>query len=209
VAAIKPLQRRAMLVFAFAVIGFLSPATFLTDSHPIVPRLGIRRTTPLPPMRMAPCICNGGRIGGRRIGGRSGLRKPLVAEATRDDDDDNDQVSRSSHSWHSPEHSLNRRRPLPPPAAHGSISSASSRAAGAPGHPRRSIWNRIPSFCITKSRIDVVVHHLRPHSRALKISYLIRALSHLRPHLRPHLLHSHPHSIYKKKQSIVSLKGSR
>ena len=101
-AAIKPLQRRAMLAFAFAVIGFLSPATFLTGSHPVVPRLGIRRTTPLPPMRMAPCICNGGRIGGRRIGGRSGLRKPLVAEATRDDDDDNDQVSRSSHSWHSP-----------------------------------------------------------------------------------------------------------
>jgi hypothetical protein len=43
VAAIKPLQRRAMLLaFAFAVIGFLSPETFLTGSHPfVVPRLGI------------------------------------------------------------------------------------------------------------------------------------------------------------------------
>ena len=54
-----------MLAFAFIVTGLLSPATVLPGSHPVLPRLGVRRTTPLPLRRMAPCICSGGRVGGR------------------------------------------------------------------------------------------------------------------------------------------------
>ena len=57
------LQRRAMLAFAFVVTGFVSPATVLPGSQTVLPR--VRRTTPLPPGRMAPCICSGGRVGGR------------------------------------------------------------------------------------------------------------------------------------------------
>ena len=63
-----------MLTFAFIVIGFVSPATVLTGS--IVPRLGgARQNAQLPPMRMAPCIYSGG-----RLGGRSGSRKPADSE---------------------------------------------------------------------------------------------------------------------------------
>ena len=54
-----------MIVFAFIITGFLSCATVLPGSHPVLPRLGVRRTTPLPLRRMAPCICSGGRVGGR------------------------------------------------------------------------------------------------------------------------------------------------
>ena len=57
------LQRRAMLAFVFVVTGFVSPATVLPGSQTVLPR--VRRTTPLPPGRMAPCICSGGRVGGR------------------------------------------------------------------------------------------------------------------------------------------------
>ena len=52
-----------MLAFAFVVTGFVSPATVLPGSQTVLPR--VRRTTPLPPGRMAPCICSGGRVGGR------------------------------------------------------------------------------------------------------------------------------------------------
>eukprot|EP00964_Phaeocystis_antarctica_P061609 scaffold36826_cov67-Phaeocystis_antarctica.AAC.1 len=54
-----------MIVFAFIITGFLSCATVLPGSHPVLPRLGVRRTIPLPLRRMAPCICSGGRVGGR------------------------------------------------------------------------------------------------------------------------------------------------
>ena len=59
-------QRRAMLAFAFIVTGFVSPAALLRGSQPVLPR--VRRTTPLPPGRMARCICSGGRVGGRSKG---------------------------------------------------------------------------------------------------------------------------------------------
>ena len=55
-----------MLAFAFIVTGFVSPAALLPGSQPVLPR--VRRTTPLPPGRMAPCICSGGRVGGRSKG---------------------------------------------------------------------------------------------------------------------------------------------
>ena len=55
-----------MLAFAFIVTGFVSPAALLRGSQPVLPR--VRRTTPLPPGRMAPCICSGGRVGGRSKG---------------------------------------------------------------------------------------------------------------------------------------------
>ena len=60
------LQRRAMLAFAFIVTGFVSPAALLRGSQPALPR--VRRTTPLPPGRVAPCICSGGRVDGRSKG---------------------------------------------------------------------------------------------------------------------------------------------
>ena len=69
-----PRSRRVMLTFAFVSIGFVSPATVLTGS--IAPRLGgARQTAQLPPMRMAPCMYSGG-----RLGGRSGSRKPADSE---------------------------------------------------------------------------------------------------------------------------------
>lgn len=55
-----------MLAFAFIVTGFVSPAALLPGSQPVLPR--VRRTTPLPPGRMAPCICSGGRGGVRSKG---------------------------------------------------------------------------------------------------------------------------------------------
>ena len=55
-----------MLAFAFIVTGFVSPAALLPGSQPVLPR--VRRTTPLPPGRMARCICSGGRVGGRSKG---------------------------------------------------------------------------------------------------------------------------------------------
>ena len=55
-----------MLAFAFIVTGFVSPAALLRGSQPALPR--VRRTTPLPPGRVAPCICSGGRVDGRSKG---------------------------------------------------------------------------------------------------------------------------------------------
>ena len=69
-----------MLALACIVTGFASPAAVLPGSHPVVPRLGVRRTTSLPLRRMAPCICSGG-----RVGGRSESRKQAESEA-RDKD---------------------------------------------------------------------------------------------------------------------------